>query len=231
MSKKNEVKVNKKEMVTPAVIIAPQIGTPDNKLFAIMSPFSEYEDNISNNDPIITENYSLKSLPNNIFSHKLFSTIKMLCITAFNLVNNPVGDCDRTLYNINGHSVYDCDDNPLYNREPSRNPQELFTTRETLDMILNNLDQYIYRQCCIEQIDETYMYEYSVYVLSCIYDMCLNRIDCEKDIVNFNRFMNSLSYTLPKSLVAMVKEYSELYKDRIIFSSKFQQIEFEEMPE
>ena len=192
--------------VIPA-IITNQIGTSDNKLFRLTTPMDTYLNAINaigNTEPQEVP-YSRFSAIRDMFNYKVRAGVKQAIITAFNMTNNPIGYADTTLATVNGASIYDNAETGTFTMCPSRQPIELFTRRETLDDLL----------CCTgyinfeisENVTKQYMVEYAIFLISKLYDRSMSFIDCEKDVVNFNRFINNLSATLPS---IMVNYYDEL---------------------
>ena len=192
--------------VIPA-IITNQIGTSDNKLFRLTTPMDDYINainSIGNTEPQEIP-YSRFSTIRDIFNHKVRAGIKQAIITAFNMTNNPIGYGDTTLAMINGASIYDNAEIDTFTMCPSRQPIELFTRRETLDELLQCIGYTSIELS--KNVTKQYMIEYAVYIISKLYDRSMAFIDCEKDVVNFNRFINNLSATLP---AIMVSYYDEL---------------------
>lgn len=192
--------------VIPA-IITNQIGTSDNKLFRLTTPMDDYINminSIGNNEPLEVP-YSRFSTIRDIFNHKVRAGIKQAIITAFNMTNNPIGYGDTTLATINGASIYDNAEIGTFTMCPSRQPIELFTRRETLDELLQCIGYTSIELS--KNVTKQYMIEYAIYIISKLYDRSMAFIDCEKDVVNFNRFINNLSATLPP---IMMNYYDEL---------------------
>lgn len=199
------------KLICPA-IIGGQIATPDNKIFIVNSPFENFARYLETQQLPDKSTTSRSWLLNNIFSNRINSCIRENIITAFNMLNNPIGEGDNALLHVNGHSIYDNPGVVCFTNEPSRVPVELFTQRSTLDDILNS---YLYSfSFNFENITEQLMFEYSVFVISTIYDICLKHIDCEKDVVNFNRFIGNLSATLPMSMNYLYREWKNSYKQQ-----------------
>lgn len=172
-----------KPMIRPAEIRRPFLATPDNKIMSFPSPGWLYQN-------IVSERVSRKAVKwsdyetfRDTMNTILVSTIKECIITSFNLINNPF--LPATDSNIIQHTVGCSGLIDITNSDPSRHAQELFTTRETLEKILNILpgDKYggLYLNAYDVFKDEDSTADTVYRVLTLVYNVCLNYVDCEKD--------------------------------------------------
>ena len=202
------------QMVVPAKIVTDFLGTSDQKILAFPNPTTVYTNIIANQKPRTIDDYEpARNTLSSIMRNQLYSITKQIAITAFNLVNNPT---------IPSGQFIDKQPNTPYGidyLQPVRQPESIFATRETLNLILETIDNcrlytlYNFSNGIEPLFDTNLAIDYAFNMISNIYNACLNRVDSEQDIVYLNAFNCNLMDTLPPAYVKIMKDQEEIFTE------------------